>query len=83
MIEVRKEMADECVSQGLFLWLLKRACQKGTMDANKEYASELLAILLQTSEAARKKLTEKLDGIDMILRVSFSETRLSYGLRIL
>ena len=39
------------------------------MDANKEYASELLAIMLQTSEVARKKLTEKLDGVDMLLRV--------------
>ena len=70
MIEMKKETAEECVNQGMFLWLLRKACQKSTMDANKEYASELLAILLQMSDSARKKLTEKVDGIDLILRVS-------------
>ena len=43
---------------------------KGQFDANKMYASELVALLLQMSETAKKKLTEKVDGIDMLLRVS-------------
>ena len=33
------------------------------------YASELLATLLQMSDLAKRKLTEKVDGIDMLLRV--------------
>uniref|UniRef100_A0A1I7W6I2 Beta-catenin-like protein 1 n=1 Tax=Heterorhabditis bacteriophora TaxID=37862 RepID=A0A1I7W6I2_HETBA len=68
MIDFRPETAEDCVSQGLFHWLLRRACQKGTFDANKMYASELVALLLQMSESAKKKLTEKVDGIDMLLR---------------
>ncbi|KAJ1346628.1 hypothetical protein KIN20_001493 [Parelaphostrongylus tenuis] len=50
MIDFRPETAEDCVNQNLFLWLLRRACQKGTFDANKMYASE------------------KVDGIDMLLR---------------
>lgn len=42
---------------------------KGQFDANKMYASELVALLLQLSETAKRKLTEKVDGIDMLLRV--------------
>ncbi|VDO66241.1 unnamed protein product [Heligmosomoides polygyrus] len=40
----------------------------GQFDANKMYASELVALLLQLSETAKRKLTEKVDGIDMLLR---------------
>ncbi|XGW22845.1 hypothetical protein V3C99_005235 [Haemonchus contortus] len=68
MIDFRPETAEDCVNQNLFLWLLRRACQKGQFDANKMYASELIALLLQLSEAAKRKLTEKVDGIDMLLR---------------
>ncbi|EYB95999.1 hypothetical protein Y032_0154g2979 [Ancylostoma ceylanicum] len=68
MIDFRPETAEDCVSQNLFLWLLRRACQKGQFDANKMYASELVALLLQMSESAKRKLTEKVDGIDMLLR---------------
>lgn len=68
MIDFRPETAEDCVNQNLFLWLLRRACQKGTFDANKMYASELVALLLQLSESAKRKLTEKVDGIDMLLR---------------
>ncbi|VDM71940.1 unnamed protein product [Strongylus vulgaris] len=28
MIDFRPETAEDCVNQGLFLWLLRRACQK-------------------------------------------------------
>ncbi|KAK6028891.1 Eukaryotic hypothetical protein, partial [Ostertagia ostertagi] len=68
MIDFRPETAEDCVNQNLFLWLLRRACQKGQFDANKMYASELVALLLQLSETAKRKLTEKVDGIDMLLR---------------
>ncbi|WKX89323.1 hypothetical protein Q1695_008737 [Nippostrongylus brasiliensis] len=68
MIDFRPETAEDCVNQNLFIWLLSRACQKGQFDANKMYASELVALLLQLSESAKRKLTEKVDGIDMLLR---------------
>lgn len=33
------------------------------------YSSELVALLLQASQSARAKLTEKIDGMDILLRV--------------
>ncbi|CAD6184503.1 unnamed protein product [Caenorhabditis auriculariae] len=69
MIEFReKETIEECVRRGLMHWLLKRAGQKGIFDANKLYASELLAVVLQISEEAKETLTETVDGIDVLLR---------------
>ncbi|CAI4230042.1 unnamed protein product [Auanema sp. JU1783] len=68
MIDFRQETTEECVNQGLFNWVLKRACRKDSFDANQAYASEILALLLQISDQAKKKLTENVDGIDMLLR---------------
>ncbi|VDN32619.1 unnamed protein product [Gongylonema pulchrum] len=65
VLDFRPAFADSCVEQGLFSWLLRRATQRGTLDANKMYASELLALLLQSTELARKRLTEKVDGFDL------------------
>lgn len=59
------------MEQGLFQWLLTKAAKKSVFDANKLFASQLLHMLLQSSEEAQKKLTEKIDGIDLILRVCF------------
>ncbi len=74
MLDFRPAVADTCVEQGLFHWLLKRVGQKGPFDGNKMYSSELLALLLQCSEEARKALTDKVDGIDILLRVSRSDS---------
>ncbi|VDD95329.1 unnamed protein product [Enterobius vermicularis] len=79
VLELRSEYADVCVEQGLFTWLLRRGTQRGTLDANKMYASELLALLLQTSELARKRLTEKIDGFDFLLRALASYKRRDPG----
>ncbi|MFH4977245.1 hypothetical protein AB6A40_003954 [Gnathostoma spinigerum] len=68
MLDFRPEYSEHCVNQGLFSWLLRRATQRTSLDANKMFASELLAQLLQSTETARKKLTEKVDGIDLLLR---------------
>ncbi|CAJ0955018.1 unnamed protein product, partial [Mesorhabditis belari] len=68
ILEFRPEFSDDCVTQGLFQWLLKRATQRGTFDGNKMYASELLALLLQTNESAREELTKKIDGMELLLR---------------
>ncbi|VDN56641.1 unnamed protein product [Dracunculus medinensis] len=68
VLDYNPDYADKCVEQGLFTWLLRRGTQRSTLDANKMYASELLAVLLQTSELAQKRLTEKIDGFDLLLR---------------
>ncbi|KHN88155.1 Beta-catenin-like protein 1 [Toxocara canis] len=68
VLDFQPAYAEQCVGQGLFTWLLRRATQRGPLDANKMFASELLALLLQSSESARKKLTDKIDGFDLLLR---------------
>ncbi|KAK6106480.1 Catenin-beta-like Arm-motif containing nuclear family protein [Brugia pahangi] len=68
VLDFRPSFADICVEQGLFAWLLRRATQRGGLDANKMFASELLSLLLQSTELARKRLTEKVDGFDLLLR---------------
>lgn len=70
MIGFRDDITEECVKHGFTVWLLKRCFQKGAFDANKMYASELLSVILQASDSAKAKLTEKIDGIDILLRVS-------------
>lgn len=73
MLDFCPGFADSCVDQGLFSWLLRRATQRGVLDANKMFASELLALLLQSTELARKRLTERVDGFDLLLRVSYCQ----------
>uniref|UniRef100_A0A0R3RZL6 Beta-catenin-like protein 1 n=1 Tax=Elaeophora elaphi TaxID=1147741 RepID=A0A0R3RZL6_9BILA len=68
VLDFRPSFADICVEQGLFAWLLRRGTQRGALDANKMFASELLSLLLQSTELARKRLTEKVDGFDLLLR---------------
>ncbi|KAF1769473.1 hypothetical protein GCK72_001290 [Caenorhabditis remanei] len=68
MIGFRVEITEECVKHGFTVWLLKRCFQKGAFDANKMFASELLSVILQTSDNAKAKLTDKIDGIDILLR---------------
>ena len=36
----------------------------------QQFASELLSVILQQSEKARARLTEKIDGVDLLLRVT-------------
>uniref|UniRef100_A0A915CXN4 Beta-catenin-like protein 1 n=1 Tax=Ditylenchus dipsaci TaxID=166011 RepID=A0A915CXN4_9BILA len=59
----------------LFPWLLARATKKSSFDANKLFSSQLLHMLLQSNENARKKLTDKIDGIELLLRALASYKR--------
>uniref|UniRef100_A0A915LKU6 Beta-catenin-like protein 1 n=1 Tax=Meloidogyne javanica TaxID=6303 RepID=A0A915LKU6_MELJA len=68
LLDFRPEANEICVSQGLFEWLMIRGTKKGAFDANKLFASQLLHMLLQSSASARIKLTEKRDGVDLLLR---------------
>lgn len=53
----------------LLSWLLKRIQKiESPLTQNKQYAAEILAILLQSSSANRKRLTE-LDGVDTLLQL--------------
>lgn len=57
------------------VWLLKRFGAKIPFDGNKLYASEILSILLQNSEANRKILGD-LKGVDTLLQqLSFYKRR--------
>ena len=53
----------------LLAWLLKRAQEKGSkVTQNTQYAAELLAILLQSSEANRRSFSEA-GGVDVLLQL--------------
>ncbi|TKR95884.1 hypothetical protein L596_009994 [Steinernema carpocapsae] len=67
ILDPMPQFAVNCVEEGLFKWLLYRACKKSAFDANKMYSSELLALILQLTEAARQQLCVDQNGMDMIL----------------
>lgn len=61
-------LADQIVADTPLLpWLLRRIAQK-EYDSNKQYASEILAILLQQSRDNVLRLAE-LDGMETILSI--------------
>ncbi len=62
----------ELVGKGdeLLRWLLSRIQKKeNTVSQNKQYAAEILAILVQSSPANRRRLAE-LDAIDVMLQLA-------------
>ncbi|KAG9065104.1 hypothetical protein KI688_002425 [Linnemannia hyalina] len=68
LTSIEVALAETIVSKsGLLPWMMKRLKVKA-FDSNKQYCSELLAILLQSSSANRKRLGE-LGGIDDLLQL--------------
>ena len=67
MAELRPEICNEAGPGGLLVWLLKRLKSKMPFDANKLYASEILAICLQNNEENRRLIGE-MDGTDALLQ---------------
>lgn len=62
-----KQVVEEITERTTIInWLLKRI-GASTFDANQLYASEILAILLQTSKENRLKLG-RADGIEALLK---------------
>ena len=59
-----------CGRTKLMKWLLSRVKQR-EFDSVKQYASEVLAILVQNTPANRKRLVQA-NGIDILLQVSCS-----------
>lgn len=76
MIDVLENLASQPdISEKIGLetsvmsWLLKRMQHKESpLSQNKQYAAELLEILLQSAPANRKRLLE-LDGLDILLQL--------------
>jgi beta-catenin-like protein 1 len=62
-------LAEQIVeSTTLLTWLLKRIAQKA-YDSNKQYASEILSIILQEGRAVALKVGE-LEGVDTFLQIA-------------
>lgn len=56
-----------CDETDLLSWLLKRVEKKRAVDQNKLYASEILAIVLQSSAKCRRKCVE-MNGLESLLQ---------------
>nr|KAJ3420274.1 hypothetical protein HK105_005871 [Polyrhizophydium stewartii] len=73
-LSIDPTLAERIVdSTSIIPWILGRIAVKG-FDSVRQYASELLAILLQTSRANRARVHD-LDGVDTLLRVLASYRR--------
>lgn len=67
LIEVKPAIAEQVVEKTKLLkWLLARLRPRET-DSNKQYASEILAILVQQSDANKRKMGAT-SGIDAVLQ---------------
>ncbi|KAL4384715.1 hypothetical protein GQ457_15G015530 [Hibiscus cannabinus] len=67
MIEVKPAVAElVCERTKLLRWLLGKIKVR-EFDSNKQYASEILAILLQNSPANQKRLGQ-MNGVDVVLQ---------------
>ncbi|KAF6174653.1 hypothetical protein GIB67_006305 [Kingdonia uniflora] len=67
MIEVKPAVADlVCERTKLLRWLLGKIKVR-EFDSNKQYASEILAILLQNSNGNQKRLGQ-MNGVDVVLQ---------------
>uniref|UniRef100_A0A6N2N9P5 Beta-catenin-like protein 1 N-terminal domain-containing protein n=3 Tax=Salix TaxID=40685 RepID=A0A6N2N9P5_SALVM len=67
MIEVEPKVAEMiCEKTRVLKWLLGKLKLR-EFDSNKQYAAEILSILLQNSEANQKKLGQ-MNGVDVVLQ---------------
>lgn len=67
MIEVRPAVSESvCEKTKLLRWLLTRIKPR-EFDGNKQYATEILAILLQSSAANQRRLGQ-MNGVDTVLQ---------------
>lgn len=67
LFELKPEISGEANSSGLLGWILKRLKAKIAFNANKLYASEILAICVQNNEENRR-IFPTIDGIDVLLQ---------------
>ncbi|XP_071823758.1 beta-catenin-like protein 1 [Apostichopus japonicus] len=67
ILELAPDSCAEVAQQNLMQWLLKKLKPKVQFTPNKLYASEILAILLQSTDSCRSLLGD-MDGIDALLQ---------------
>ncbi|KAJ8327261.1 hypothetical protein QVD99_004887 [Batrachochytrium dendrobatidis] len=68
-VAIDPQLSEKVVtSTNILPWLLARISQKTAFDSIRQYASEILTILLQTSQANRCRVIA-LTGMDTLLRV--------------
>ena len=64
-----KALEGFCEETDLLKWLLKRVEKKRDVDQNKLYASEILAIILQSSAKCRKQCVD-MNGLESLLQAA-------------
>jgi len=63
-------VAERIGREKVLLWLCNRIrTPEKTLGQNKQYAAEVLQVLLQTSPVLRKRLAVDLDGVDLFLQI--------------
>ncbi|CDW60164.1 beta catenin protein 1 like [Trichuris trichiura] len=67
ILEIRPEIADLLIRNGIVTWILNRLKAKSPFDGNRLFCSEILAVLLQTSVSAREVVHDS-NGIDILLQ---------------
>jgi beta-catenin-like protein 1 len=63
-------IAEQLGQEKVLLWLCNRAKKaEKPVGQNKQYAAEVLQVLLQSSPTLRRKLAEDIDGVDLFLQL--------------
>ncbi|KAK0259814.1 hypothetical protein B0A54_08674 [Friedmanniomyces endolithicus] len=66
----QQAVAEKIGKEKVLTWLCKRLEKpEKTTGQNKQYAAEVLQVLLQTSPLVRKRLARDVDGVDLILQL--------------
>lgn len=66
----QQSVAERIGQEKVILWLCNRAAKtEKPVGQNKQYAAEVLQVLLQSSLQLRRRLVEDVDGVDLFLRL--------------
>ncbi|KAF2164939.1 hypothetical protein M409DRAFT_56290 [Zasmidium cellare ATCC 36951] len=66
----QQSVAEKIGQEKVLLWLCNRIKEpERPLGQNKQYAAEVLQVLLQNSQPIRKRLATDLDGVDLFLRL--------------
>ncbi|KAK5111846.1 hypothetical protein LTR85_011744 [Meristemomyces frigidus] len=66
----QQAVAEKVGQENVLLWLCNRVRKpEKTVSQNKQYAAEVLQVLLQSSPLLRRRLAVDLDGVDLFLQI--------------
>jgi beta-catenin-like protein 1 len=66
----QQSIAEKIGQEKVLMWLCQRIGKpEKPIGQNKQYAAEVLQVLLQSSPLLRKRLTIEIDGVDLFLRL--------------